>query len=78
MGFVFGARSARCSRSACSPGPGQAGAPVLRERYVEFITLADDGAALRKVTHQQVDLLLELRAPERYWVNTDSRQGLHR
>jgi len=46
--------------------------PFLRERYVEFITLADDGAALRKVTHQQVDLLLELRAPERYWVNTDS------
>jgi len=49
--------------------------PFLRERYVEFITLADESAALRKVTHQQIDLLVDLHAPPRYWVNTDSPKG---
>src|SRR5207247_7662405 len=49
--------------------------PFLSERYVEFIGLPQQGEALRKLTHQQIDLLLELRPPERYWVNTDSPKG---
>src|SRR5437763_933517 len=53
---------------------GQAHA-CLRGRYVAFTAVADDGAALRKVTQQQVDLLLGLRPPGRYWVDADSPQG---
>jgi ABC-type multidrug transport system permease subunit len=49
--------------------------PFLRERYVEFIALPEEHAALHKLTHQQIDLLLDLHAPMRYWVNTDSPKG---
>jgi ABC-2 type transport system permease protein len=49
--------------------------PFLRERYVEFIAVPDESAALQKLTHQQIDLLVELRDPPRYWVNTDSPKG---
>jgi ABC-2 type transport system permease protein len=47
----------------------------LRERYVEFIAAPDQGQALQKLTHQQIDLLVDLRDPPRYWVNTDSPKG---
>jgi ABC transporter DrrB family efflux protein len=31
--------------------------------------------ALQKLTHQQIDLLVDLTVPPRYWVNTDSPKG---
>jgi ABC-2 type transport system permease protein len=49
--------------------------PFLRERFVEFIALPQEAMALRKLTHQQIDLLLDLRGAPRYWVNTDSPKG---
>jgi ABC transporter DrrB family efflux protein len=49
--------------------------PFLRERYVEFIALPEQVPALQKLTHQQIDLLVDLRDPPRYWVNTDSPKG---
>jgi ABC-2 type transport system permease protein len=47
----------------------------LHERYVHFVAIADEAAALRKVTHQQIDLLVDLRGTVRYWVNIDSPKG---
>jgi len=47
----------------------------LRERYVEFVAEPDEPTGLHKLTHQQIDLLLDLKAPVRYWVNTDSPKG---
>jgi ABC-2 type transport system permease protein len=49
--------------------------PFLRERYVEFIAEPGEVPALQKLTHQQIDLLVDLRDPPRYWVNTDSPKG---
>lgn len=49
--------------------------PFLSERYVEFVPITDQAAGLRKVTHQQIDLLLDLKDAPRYWVNTDSPKG---
>jgi ABC-2 type transport system permease protein len=49
--------------------------PFLSERYVEFVPIADQAAGLHKVTHQQIDLLLDLHGAPRYWVNTDSPKG---
>ena len=76
MGFVFGGPerplfkvgvlAARVDRQAH---------PFLAERYVDFIALPEQGAALHKLTHQQIDLLVELRDTPRYWVNTDSPKG---
>ena len=49
--------------------------PFLRERYVEFVPVASEAQGLQKVTHQQIDLLLDLHGTPRYWVNTDSPKG---
>jgi ABC-type multidrug transport system permease subunit len=49
--------------------------PFLGERYVEFVPINDQATGLRKVTHQQIDLLLDLHGAPRYWVNTDSPKG---
>ncbi len=76
MGFVFGGPerplfkvgivTARLDKQADS---------FLRERYVEFIAEPDTGSGLQKLTHQQIDLLADLRTPMHYWVNTDSPKG---
>jgi ABC-2 type transport system permease protein len=54
--------------------------PFLRERFVDFVPIADRAQGIRKVTHQQIDLLVDLRpddsaGPPVYWVNTDSPKG---
>ncbi len=52
--------------------------PFLRERYVDFVPIPGEPDGLHKVTHQQIDLLVDLGrsgAPPRYWVNTDSPKG---
>lgn len=49
--------------------------PFLSERYVEFVPITDQATGLRKVTHQQIDLLLDVQGEPRYWVNTDSPKG---
>jgi ABC-2 type transport system permease protein len=49
--------------------------PFLRERYVDFVAIASEGAGLPKITHQQIDLLVDLQGIPRYWVNTDSPKG---
>jgi ABC-2 type transport system permease protein len=49
--------------------------PFLRERYVEFVPVATEAQGIQKVTHQQIDLLLDLHGTVRYWVNTDSPKG---
>jgi ABC-2 type transport system permease protein len=47
----------------------------LRERYVEFVAEPDVSSGVGKLTHQQIDLLLDLDGAPRYWVNTDSPKG---
>jgi ABC-type multidrug transport system permease subunit len=49
--------------------------PFLQERYVDFIPVDNESQGLPKVTHQQVDLLVDLHGTPRYWVNTDSPKG---
>ncbi len=51
--------------------------PFLGTRYVDFVRVdaADVQAAVRKVERHQVDLLVDLRAEPRYWINEDSPKG---
>jgi len=49
--------------------------PFLAERYVQSVPEQDVNSAMRKLTHQQLDLLVDTHAPSRYWVNTDSPKG---
>jgi ABC transporter DrrB family efflux protein len=76
MGFVFGGPERPLFKvGVLAPSIDREAHPFLRERYVEFIPLPQQAAALQKLTHQQIDLLVDLQAPPRYWVNTDSPKG---
>jgi ABC-2 type transport system permease protein len=76
MGFVFGGPERPLFKvGVLAPRIEPATHPFLRERYVEFIALPQQAEALRKLTHQQVDLVVDLGSSPRYWVNTDSPKG---
>jgi ABC-type multidrug transport system permease subunit len=76
MGFVFGGPERPLFKvGVLAPQIDRAAHPFLTERYVEFVPLPQQQQAVQKVRHQQIDLLLDLRAPPRYWVNTDSPKG---
>lgn len=51
--------------------------PFLATRYVDFVRIEPEAleGTVRKVERHQVDLLLDLRAAPRYWVNQDSPKG---
>ena len=46
-----------------------------KERYVDFVAMPDEADAVHKVARHQLDLLLDLHGPPRYWVNTSSPKG---
>ncbi len=51
--------------------------PFLDTRYMEFVTVNDLDDGLRKVARHQLDLLVQLEPPARYWVNPDSPKGYY-
>ncbi len=77
MGFIFGGRPQPLfTVGVLGPAIGAHADPFLREkRYVRFVPEQDEAAGLAKVTHQEIDLLLDLTGRVRYWVNTDSPKG---
>ena len=76
MGFVFGGPPRPLFKVAVlGPAVEAHTHPFLAERYVQFVPLANESDALRKLRHQQVDLLVDFAGSTRYWVNTDSPKG---
>jgi ABC-2 type transport system permease protein len=76
MGFVFGGPERPVFKVGVLDAHIDAKAyPFLSERYVQFVPEPDVTAALRSLTHQQLDLLVDTHVPSRYWVNTDSPKG---
>jgi ABC-type multidrug transport system permease subunit len=78
MGFVFGGPPRPLFTVGLITGGAAAPAnPFLHERYVRSVAVQDATAGLNEVTHQQIDLLLDLDldGTVRYWVNTDSPKG---
>ncbi len=49
--------------------------PFLHERFVDFVALADEADAVRKVSRHSLDLLVDVKQPVRYWVNPSSPKG---
>ena len=78
MSFVFGGPPRPLFKVGVldTPAGGQTH-PFLTEtqKYVQLVPLTDRAEALRKLTHQQFDLLVEFGGGTRYWVNTDSPKG---
>jgi ABC-type multidrug transport system permease subunit len=76
MSFVFGGPGRPLFKvGVITAHIDKAAHPFLSERYVEFVPEPDQTSALGKLTHQELDLLVDLNAPVRYWVNTDSPKG---
>jgi ABC-2 type transport system permease protein len=76
MSFVFGGKERPLFKVGVVGTVVDKGSdPFLNERFVEFVPIADPSLGIRKVTHQQIDLLLDLHNAARYWVNTDSPKG---
>jgi ABC-2 type transport system permease protein len=49
--------------------------PFLQERYIDFVTISNAAEGIPKISHQSIDLLVDLQVPVRYWVNTDAPKG---
>jgi ABC-2 type transport system permease protein len=76
MGFVFGGPQRPIFKvGVLGPHTDSRAHPFLAEHYVQFVPLAERSEALRKLTHQQLDLLIDYGAGTRYWVNTDAPKG---
>jgi ABC-2 type transport system permease protein len=76
MSFVFGGKERPLFKvGVIAASIDKQAHPFLGERYVDFVPIADQAQGLQKVTHQQIDLLLDLHGEPRYWVNTDSPKG---
>ena len=76
MGFIFGGPPRPIFTVGVLGTSLDAGAnPFLHERYVQFSPISDQAQGIYEVAHQQIDLLVDLHKPARYWVNTDSPKG---
>ena len=49
--------------------------PFLSTRFIEFVVIADEDAAFRKVERHQLDLLVRFDDDARYWINPESPKG---
>jgi ABC-2 type transport system permease protein len=76
MSFVFGGPGRPLFKvGVLAPRIDTQSHPFLQERYVDFVPIASEQDGVPKITHQQIDLLVDLHATPRYWVNTDSPKG---
>jgi ABC-2 type transport system permease protein len=76
MSFVFGGPERPLFKvGVVGSGIDKQAHPFLRERFVDFVPIEDRAQGIRKVTHQQIDLLVDLQHPPVYWVNTDAPKG---
>ncbi|MBL4583892.1 MAG: ABC transporter permease [Pseudomonadales bacterium] len=48
----------------------------LNHPYIQWIPFTELETGINRVKHHQIDLLVELTAQPRYWINSDSRQGV--
>jgi ABC-type multidrug transport system permease subunit len=76
MGFVFGGPQRPLFKvGVVAAQIDKQAHPFLQERYVDFVPIASEAEGLPKITHQQIDLLVDLHGVPRYWVNTDAPKG---
>jgi len=75
MGFVFGGPPRPLFQvGVLAAHIDQGSHPFLHERYIAFVPVPEESEGVHKITHQQIDLLVDL-GHARYWVNTDSPKG---
>ena len=76
MGFVFGGPARPIFKvGVIATRIDKQSHPFLQERYIDFVPIASADAGVPKISHQQIDLLVDLHGSPRYWVNTDAPKG---
>ncbi len=75
MNFVFGGPQRPLFKVGVLGHVQPTAHPFLQERYIDFVPMASLAEAMPKLTHQQIDLLVDLQGEGRYWVNADSPRG---
>ena len=76
MGFVFGGPARPIFKvGVIATRIDKQSHPFLQERYIDFVSIASADAGVPKISHQQIDLLVDLHGSPRYWVNTDAPKG---
>ena len=76
MGFVFGGPARPIFKvGVIATRIDKQSHPFLQERYIDFVSIASAEAGVPKISHQQIDLLVDLHGSPRYWVNTDAPKG---
>ena len=76
MGFVFGGPARPIFKvGVITARIDPKSHPFLQERYINFVPITSAAAGIPKLSHQSVDLLVDLQPPGRYWVNTDAPKG---
>ncbi len=49
--------------------------PFLETKHIDFVTIAEESEAVKKVERHQIDMLLRFEGRPTYWINTDSPKG---
>lgn len=76
MSFVFGGKERPLFKVGVLAAQVDTRAhPFLSERYVDFVPVTHQADAIHKVSRHDLDLLIDVRAPVRYWVNPSSPKG---
>jgi ABC-2 type transport system permease protein len=76
--FIFGGGPAdQYKVGVLAPGGDLTAAlhPFLGTQHVRFLAIEDEAAGITKVRRHQIDMLLDLRGPPRYWVSRESANG---
>ncbi len=76
MGFVFGGPARPIFKvGVIAPMIDTRSHPFLQDRYIDFVPIGSATEGIPKISHQSIDLLVDLKGPGRYWVNTDAPKG---
>lgn len=76
MSFVFGGKERPLFKVGVLATTVQKDAhPFLSERFIDFVAVSDEADAIRKVSRHDLDLLVDVKSPVRYWVNPSSPKG---
>lgn len=75
--FMFSDRGQTVFKVAVYGGQPAAPAvmPFLATQHIEFVAVENLEQALARVSRHQFDMLIDTRAPPRYWVNVSSPKG---
>jgi ABC-type multidrug transport system permease subunit len=76
MGFVFGGPARPIFKvGVITTQIDPRSHPFLQERYIDFVPIPSAAEGIPKLSHQSLDLLVDLKGAGRYWVNTDAPKG---